>query len=156
MLIVNRTSIAVLLLVVMLSCKENSSADRQEGSDPTIHKLDSIGNSFVNSGQVLGLSVAIMKGSDTLYNQGFGYTDAGKNLPVTNETRFLMASVSKLIGSTMVMKLVDEGKLQLDQTLYELLPDYPNSEQGQKITLKHMLSHTSGLQDYAVEIIQFL
>ncbi|MGI9544715.1 MAG: serine hydrolase domain-containing protein, partial [Cyclobacteriaceae bacterium] len=114
--------------------------------------LDSIGKHFVNGGRVIGISVAIIQENDTLYNKGFGFTDLGKSKPVDNDTKFRMASISKLIGSTLVMKLVEEGKLTLDQPLSELLPDFPNEEQAKKITLRHMLSHTSGLQDYAVEI----
>lgn len=151
MLITKRNGFLLLLLVLIISCKDTTSSDKKTPS-ALISKLDSIGKSFINSGQILGLTVAIKQGNDTLYNRGFGYLDAEKTRPVTNNTRFLMASISKLIGSTIIMKLVDEGKISLDQTLFELLPDFPNSEQAKKITLKHMLTHTSGLQDYAVEI----
>lgn len=90
-----------------------------------------------------------MQGQDMIYNKGFGHTDTARTKPVTTHTRFLIASVSKLIGSTLVMKLVEEGKLSLDQTLLELLPDFPNPDQAKKITFRHMISHTSGLQEYA-------
>lgn len=142
----------ILILVGMISCESNRLAGREKSIDSLSIRLDSIGQSFIASGEILGFSVAIMQGADTLFNKGFGYSDIERTKSVTSETRFLLASVSKLIGSTVVMKLVDEGKLSLDQTLGELLPDFPNPEQAQKITLRHMLSHTSGLQDYAVAI----
>lgn len=135
-------------LIFLTQCADPA----KEPENSLSSRLDSIGQSFIDQGHLLGYSIAIMRGTDTLYNKGFGYTDLEKTKPVTNETRFLMASVSKLIGAALVMKLVDEGKLSLDQTLFELLPDFPNPEQAKRITLKHMLSHTSGLADYAAEI----
>lgn len=155
MSIIKNIGFVFLLLVWIISCKDTRSSAERQVLSPLTSKLDSIGQSFINSGQILGLTVAIKQSTDTLYNKGFGYLDAEKTRPATNQTRFLMASVSKLIGSTIVMKLVDEGKISLDQTLFELLPDFPNSEQAKKITLRHMLSHTSGLQDYAAEIDSF-
>ena len=149
---IRRNSLVVIIICTVLSCKENPVSYRHQGSSLPSERLNAIGDSLVNTGQILGLSVAIMEGSDTIFNKGFGYTDVRKTDPVTNETRFKIASISKLIGSTLIMKLAEEGKLSLDQNLLELLPDYPNREQAQEITLRHMLSNTSGLEDYAVEI----
>ena len=143
-------SLTIILPILILACGKERLVNGV--SDTLALKLDSIGQSFINTGQVVGISVAIMQDTSIIYNQGFGYTDPDRTNPVTNNTRFLLASVSKLIGSTLVMRLVEEGRLSLDQTLYELLPDFPNPEQAKRITVQHMLSHTSGLQDYAVDI----
>lgn len=131
------------------------SVEKEEANNSYIlieDRIDSIAQNFINGGQVMGLSIAVLSSSDTIYNKGFGFTDSSGKKPVTNQNIFRMASISKLIGSVVAMKLVDEGKLSLDQTLYELLPNFPNKEQSKKISLRHMLSHTSGLQDYASEI----
>ncbi|WP_431121190.1 serine hydrolase domain-containing protein [Flagellimonas flava] len=135
----------------LTQCKPSPRLSNQD-VDSTVTQLDSLGQSILEGGGVVGFSIAIMKGTDTVYNRGFGFTDTTRTQPVTNSTRFKLASISKLIGSTLVMKLVEEGKLSLDQTLLELLPDYPNPEQAKKITLAHMISHTSGLPEYATEI----
>ncbi len=139
----------ILLLFLLISCQQNQGA---ESIPPIEAGLDSLGSAILDEGDVVGFSVAIMQGEDTVYNQGFGHKDLDKRNPVTNDTRFLMASVSKLIGATLTMKLIEEGQLALDQTLLELLPEFPNKEQAEKITLEHMISHTSGLPDYATEI----
>ena len=143
--------IPLILSIAIVQCEsQKTDPGKSLSSDNDLTtKLDSIGNDFIDQGQVMGISVAIMQGQDTLYNNGFGVTYLEGTKPVTNQTKFKIASISKLIGSTLVMKLAEEGKLSLDQTLHELLPDFPNREQAQKITLRHMLSHTSGLQDYA-------
>ncbi|WP_424963573.1 serine hydrolase domain-containing protein [Ekhidna sp.] len=142
-------NLTLILLLAMITC---CSSPEQSQENSLLTRLDSIGESFIKKNQVLGISVAIMQKSDTLYTKGFGYTDLEQTKPVTNQSRFLMASVSKLIGAVIVMKLVDEDKLSLNDTLINLLPDFPNKEQGQTITLRHLLSHTSGLPDYASEI----
>ena len=107
-------------------------------------KIDSIGNHFIEGGKVLGFSIAVVQRGETIYNKGFGHVDTARTKPVTPDTRFLLASISKLVGTTLVMKLVEEGKLSLDDTLLELLPDFPNREMANGIKLHHLLSHTSG------------
>ncbi len=141
----------LMLMVGLLSCIEKQSVAKPSNYE-LISKLDSLGQTFIDEGNVVGFAVAIMEGKDTMYNKGFGFRDLDQTKPITTKTRFLMASVSKLIGSTVVMKLAEEGKLSLDQSLFELLPDFPNQEQAKQVTMRHMLSHTSGLQDYAVAI----
>lgn len=138
-------------LIGVVACK-STPEDTNAVDNASLAKLDSLGQSIIKKGEVVGFSVAIMKGTDTLYNRGFGYVDTAKIKSVSNTTRFKIASISKLIGSTLVMKLVEEEKLSLNQTLLELLPDFPNSEQAKKITLAHMISHTSGLPEYATAI----
>ncbi len=141
-------------IFVLQSCidKQESLSNDKNQNIILSKKIDSIGQHYIDEGKVMGISIAVIRMDDTLYNKGFGYTDSLRTKPVTNKNIFLMASISKLIGSTMVMKLVEEKLLDLDDSLYELLPDYPNAEQGQKITLRHLLSHSSGIQDYAVTI----
>src|SRR5690606_12203998 len=84
-----------------------------------------------------------------VYSRGFGFIDSMNTKLATAENYFLMASITKLVCAAMVVKLVEEQKLNLDQTLSELLPDFPNKEQATKVKLRHLLSHTSGLKDYA-------
>lgn len=143
--------VLVTTLIGVVTCK-STSEDTSAVNDAPLAKLDSLGQSIIEGGGVAGFSVAIIKGVDTVYNRGFGFVDTTRTQVVTNKTRFKIASISKLIGSTLVMKLVEEEKLSLNQTLLELLPDFPNPEQAKKITLAYMISHTSGLPEYATEI----
>lgn len=139
-----------LVILSFCACKE-SPQNRIDGkSDLAINdKIDSIGNHFIKGAKVLGFSIAIAQGEEILYNKSFGHIDTARTKPTTKDTRFLLASISKLLGATMVMKLVEEEKLSLENTLYELLPDFPNPEMARKIKLRHLLSHTSGLPEYS-------
>ncbi|KAA3634441.1 MAG: class A beta-lactamase-related serine hydrolase [Bacteroidetes bacterium] len=141
----------LLLVILVFACKETNETPHSLPSlqPDIIHKIDSIGQAFHGAGGVMGIRIAVAKQGEIVYNNGFGYIDPEGSIPVTAENYFLLASVSKLVGSAMVHKLVEEKQLSLDQTLQELLPDFPNEDQGRKILLKHLLSHTSGLKDYA-------
>ncbi|WP_422860399.1 serine hydrolase domain-containing protein [Flagellimonas sp. S174] len=149
---IKTNSIYLLLSILSLTaCKKEKQSISQSKSDLGI-KIDSIGEMFINDGQVMGFSIAIVKKDSVLYNNSFGYVDSLQQIPATNDHYFLMASISKLVGSTIVMKLVEEGTLDLDHSLSDLLPDFPNQTQGEKIKLRHLISMTSGLKEYATTI----
>lgn len=135
----------------LIFCQSNQNPV-QKSESRLVRKLDSIGQSFIDEGETGAISIAVMQGDSLLYNNAFGFADHAQKIPVTKDHYFLLASVSKLVGSAMTMKLVEEGKLSLDQSLAELLPDFPNIVQAGKITLRHLLTHTSGLLDYAIKI----
>lgn len=147
---INSTYI-LLSILLLTACKERKQTISAQNPDLE-YRIDSIGAKFVNNGQVMGFSIAIVKKDSVLYNNSFGYVDSLQQIPVTNNHYFLMASISKLVGSTIVMKLVEEGTLDLDDSLSFLLPDYPNQAQGEKIKLRHLISMTSGLKEYASTI----
>ena len=137
--------------LAVLSCKKGTETTgiSPHANTELQQKIDAIGQRYVDGGKVLGLSIAVLRENDTLYAGGFGFTDTARTRAVNNNTNFLLASISKLVGTAMVMKLAEEGKLSLEQSLYELLPDYPDVEQAKKLKLRHLVSHTSGLPEYA-------
>ena len=147
-----RISFFFAFIILFCGCSKHSKKITQSSKAILTAKLDSVGKTILDQDNIVGFSVAIMKADTLLYNKGFGFKDIDRTDSVTNQTRFLIASVSKLMGATLVMKLVEEGQLDLDQTLIELLPDFPNEAQGKKITLRQMISHTSGLPDYSTVI----
>ncbi len=93
-----------------------------------------------------GLSVAVVSGGETAYAKGFGYRDEARGLPVTPNTIFGMASITKSFTALSVMQLVEAGKLSLEDPVQRHLPgfDVPGGG-GASITVHHFLSHTSGL-----------
>ena len=89
--------------------------------------------------------VLVAKGDKVLYQDGYGLANFDKKIPHTTTTEFKTESVGKMFTATSIMQLVESGKLRLDQTVKELLPNLkvPNAD---KITVHHLLNHTSGLQ----------
>lgn len=84
--------------------------------------------------------VLIWRDGAPIFEYGGGIAHRGHLIPITNETRFGVASVTKMVTATTVLRLVDRGELRLDQPLIEILPP--------EHTLHHLLSHTSGLPNY--------
>jgi CubicO group peptidase (beta-lactamase class C family) len=81
-----------------------------------------------------------------VFEHANGLADIEGKSPCTPATNFRMASVSKQFTATAVMLLVDRGKLSIDDTLAKFFPGFP--EYGNRITVKHLLTHTSGLPAY--------
>jgi CubicO group peptidase (beta-lactamase class C family) len=99
---------------------------------------------------VPGLSIALVEEGRLLWQRAFGIRDNATKAPIDDETLFEAASVSKTVFAYLVMKLCDNGVLNLDAPLVKygvppLLEDDPRMEQ---ITARHVLSHTSGFQDF--------
>ncbi len=105
--------------------------------------------SIMQSSPVVGLSVAVVKNNKVIYNQSFGFKDVEKQLPLTNQSIFRIASISKSFTTTAIMQLVAKKQISLDQDLSELVgfkvrnPKFPNTV----ITLKMALSHRSSIND---------
>lgn len=97
--------------------------------------------------QIPGVAVALSKNGQTIYERGFGTRNFETNEPVTPETIFGIASITKSFTALAIMKLVEEGRLQVEDAVIEHLPefqlvDYANIED---IKIRHLLSHTTGL-----------
>ena len=107
---------------------------------------DSLVNASMRATRTPGVSVAVVRGQDTLVLKGYGFADLENRVPVTAESSFRIGSLTKQFTAAMVMKLVEEGKLRLDAPLSEYLPDY--SGPGRRVTLHQLLNHTSGIPSY--------
>lgn len=97
----------------------------------------------------IGLSVAVVKNNELVYNKSFGYKNAEEKKRLTNKDIFRIASISKSFSATSIMQLVEAGKLSLDDDFSKLIgftirnPNFPDDV----ITLRMVLSHTSSIND---------
>lgn len=94
----------------------------------------------------VGACVMAMKDGKVVFEHAYGVSDIESQTPCTPETNFRLASVSKQFTATAIMMLVDRGKLSLDDKLTKFFPGFP--KYGDKITVKQLLTHTSGLPAY--------
>ena len=92
-----------------------------------------------------GVSVAILWDDGRSWTGASGFRDVERGDPMTTDTAFALASVSKTLTAAVVLQLVDEGVLSLDQKVAPLLPEFPMHP---KVTVRGLLDHTSGLPDY--------
>ena len=100
--------------------------------------------------RIPGLALGIVQGDQIVHLKGFGQADASGR-PVTPQTPFILASVSKPITALAVMQLVEQGKLELDAPVQRYLPWFrvADPDASSQITVRHLLSHTSGLPESA-------
>ncbi len=90
----------------------------------------------------------VSKSGSVIFNETYGMANIFTKQPVTHDTVFDLASLTKPLATTpAVMILIQEGKLELDQTLGSIIPELKNTPKS-KIQIRHLLSHTSGLPDY--------
>lgn len=95
-----------------------------------------------------GLAIAVVSDQDLVWSQGFGLADIEKKTPMTPQTVFRIASITKTFTSTAILQLRDRGKLQLDDPVVKHLPwfTYRNRfPDGPAVTIRQLLTHTSGL-----------
>lgn len=93
-----------------------------------------------------GMSVAVAQEGEIVYSKAIGYADIKKKQKVNSETKFRMASVSKLFASAAIAKLMDEGRVFLDDPIEKYLKTFPHKGKG--VTIRSVLNHTSGVRHY--------
>jgi CubicO group peptidase (beta-lactamase class C family) len=96
--------------------------------------------------QVPGLAVAIVRRGEVILAKGYGLANVEHQVRVGPETIFQSGSLGKQFTATVVMLLVEEGKLALDDSITKYLKDAPS--EWEPITVRHLLTHTSGIPDY--------
>jgi len=93
-----------------------------------------------------GAAVIVRKDGKTIFRKGYGLADLELGVPVAPDMIFRLGSITKQFTAVSVLILAQEGKLSLRDEITKFLPDYPT--QGRKITVEHLLTHTSGIQSY--------
>lgn len=93
-----------------------------------------------------GAAVAVQQGGEVIHAAGYGLANVEWNIPVDTETVFRIASITKQFTAAAIMRLVEQGKVSVDEPIERLLPGYPVS--GRLITVRHLLNHTSGIKSY--------
>ena len=93
-------------------------------------------------------AVLVAKNGNRLYAGAFGQANKDFAVPNKLDTKFNLGSMNKMFTSVIIAQLVEQGKLSYDDPLSKFLPDFPSAAAAQKIRIKHLLTHTSGLGSY--------
>lgn len=135
-------SAVVLALCAMLLCvatpaHATPTLDRQAVDDLVTEQLAATG--------APGVAIAITHGNQ-VFTRGYG--NAGDDRPITADTQFRIASLSKSFTATAVLQLVTRGQVDLDEPVTTYLPEFsPDDPRGAEITVRQLLNQTSGLTD---------
>jgi D-alanyl-D-alanine carboxypeptidase len=137
-------------LVLALLLPSLASAQATRGSrvtrDVIARAADSLADAAIRTGNVAALSIAVVRGGDTIVMKGYGMANLENDVPATAETVYRIGSVTKQFTSVAIMRLVEQGKLSLDDEVTKYVPNAPTH--GRRILVRHLLNHTSGIPSY--------
>lgn len=137
----NRIALTISLLFLAYS-----GVDRVYGQDPVKMAVDEFVRGEMERQKIPGVSIAVVKDGKPIFVKGYGLANIEHQVSVKPETIFQSGSVGKQFTAFAVMLLVDEGKISLDEKISKYLGEVPES--WKNITVRHLLTHTSGLTDY--------
>ncbi len=109
-------------------------------------KIDALVRQYVANRQFNGAVLVADKGK-VIFKKGYGMANMEWNIANTPATKFRLGSITKQFTAMLIMQLVEQGKLKLDGKITDYLPDYPKAT-GSKVTIHHLLTHTSGIPSY--------
>jgi CubicO group peptidase (beta-lactamase class C family) len=116
-----------------------------------IEKIETLSPQLMNELKVPGVSICLIQNNKIAWSKCFGISDASSQKEVTNKTIFEACSMSKPVFAYLVLKLVEQSKLELDKPLYEYLPEVfvcEDEDYPKQVTARMILSHTSGLPNW--------
>lgn len=131
-------SLALLLLIFITA---NSSFAQQ-----TATQIDELMKKYYDYGQFNGAILVAEKGK-VVYAKGLGLANMEWSMPNQPDTKFRIGSITKQFTATLILQLVEEGKLKLDGKITDYLTDY-RKDTGDRVTIHHLLNHTSGIPSY--------
>lgn len=114
------------------------------GSQTVAQKADELLKAYADQYKFHG-AVLIAKGNAILLNKGYGFSNFGEKKENTEASIFQIGSITKQFTAALILKLQEEGKLSVNDKLSKYFPQFPN---GDKITIHHLLTHTSGIYNY--------
>jgi CubicO group peptidase (beta-lactamase class C family) len=145
------------IVLLQVSCLNKSVTPDSVGlSGDTLRLSTKKMQEYIDNGKLAGISVLVHKNGETVYRGNFGYANLNEKKPMSDSTIFRVFSMTKPITAVALMTLFDEGKFQLDDKVSKYIPEFKgamvyNSDtkipepQIEEMTIRHLLTHTSGL-----------
>src|SRR3954466_6533419 len=132
------------LVVFTLIAYSSSMAQERLAADNT-QKIDAVAAAALQSTGVPAASVAVVKNGQIVFVKAYGNAKLDPPTPASSSMRFSIGSISKQFTASAILMLQEEGKLSLDDKVGKWMPDLTRANE---VTIRQLLSHTSGYQDY--------
>jgi D-alanyl-D-alanine carboxypeptidase len=139
-------TLALGVLAIQSTAYAQTSRSAAASRDVIARATDSLANAAIKNGPLAALSIAVVRGRDTIVMKGYGFADMENEVPATAQTIYRIGSVTKQFTSAAIMRLVEEGKLSLDDDVTKYVPNAP--VQGRRVPVRLLLNHTSGIPSY--------
>jgi len=134
------------LLILVLSCLTQASTPlTDENAGEITKKVDALFARYDKPNSP-GCALGVIRDGRLVYARGYGLANLEHNIPISSKTVFDIGSTSKQFAAASILLLTRQGKLSLDDDIRKFIPEIPAYDQ--KITIRHLLHHTSGLRDY--------
>jgi CubicO group peptidase (beta-lactamase class C family) len=121
---------------------EENMSDREMAEALRTHMKE-----LVDAGRFSG-AVLLAKDGEVLFQEAYGLASKRYDMPNRIDTKFNLGSMNKMFTAVAIVQLAEKGKLDFNDFLIEHVPDYPNREVAEKVTIHHLLTHTSGMGSY--------
>ncbi|HUQ89917.1 MAG TPA: serine hydrolase domain-containing protein, partial [Vicinamibacterales bacterium] len=134
-----------LLVVAIVGLISSSAPAAKQPANPKFDAIAALAQAKMREYQVPGVAIGILE-NGVITTRGLGVTNVNDEMPVTGETVFPIASISKTFAATMVMRLVEEGKLDLKAPVRKYLPDFKVRDENvsRDVTIWNLMTHSSG------------
>ena len=145
------TTLAVRFMLALATCLlfQQVAAGAERVPDDAIASIDGIVAEGIDQKKAASYAVGVVKDGRLILARGYGFADLENEVPATAETVYRLGSITKQFTALAIMQLAEQGKLSVDDDLTKFLPDYPTA--GHKVTVHHLLNHTSGIQSYTIQ-----
>ena len=147
----------ICIILLQVSCVNKSVTPDSVGlSGDTLQLATKKMQEYIDNGKLAGISALVYKNGETVYRENFGYANLNEKKPMGDSTIFRIFSMTKPITAVALMTLFDEGKFQLDDKVSKYIPEFKGAmvykaetktlePQIEEMTIRHLLTHTSGL-----------
>lgn len=117
----------------------------QQAQSPSVRAAAYLDEQWRMSGAP-GISVAVAYKGRIVFSKGIGFIDIDNNVPATSSSVYNIGSVSKVVTAVGVMKLIEQGKIKLDDSISQYVSEFP--DKGTPITIRQIMTHTTGIRHY--------
>jgi len=148
-------ALSFIVIVIFSSCHRQSKKNRNQTDKVFKEKMDTFIEKVMDTLNIkFGVAMAVVKGENTVYESYYGLANYEKNIPVTPETNFYIASSTKSFTALAMLMLEHKGILDLDRSLASYFPEgkFKPELNANKINLRDLLYHTSGIENNNITI----
>ncbi len=152
---VNTSHGIAILLAMSAACISPPLANTEaialtKNDSASVAEIGRLADSVIRAIPVAGMSIVVKRGSKTLVSRGYGVADVSTSRQMSDTTAFRIGSITKTFTAIAIMKLVEQGRIELDAPLSTYRPDIA----APAVTIRQMLNHTSGMPDHERRAIQ--
>lgn len=162
LLILRLTCLSALAPLLLLQCNGSKSCVAKKKEDKerlTLHQIENEINELVAQNTPPSLSVLVVKNDSIVYSRAFGYADYPNKIVATPQSAYQWWSLTKPFTATAILQLQEQGLLDINDPVQKYLPFFQVTRKSKPvthITIKHLLSHSSGLDDIGMKIIGWI